>query len=139
MMDISVADWAKVEALAGRSGLPAERVSILRRRAEAAHRRLNGAGRAGGVVLLVGRPDAGIELLLGKWLGPQAVAALDAAGDGPVLVGSDLDALKEKLGDRPAVVVVGKPARVVALRAHERVPGHVAAVGGAWGTSTARS
>jgi hypothetical protein len=72
-MEISTADWDALQSLARRVGLSAERVGMLRRRVEDISPRPGAP-----YVLVVGRPEAGIELVLGRWLAPEAAEELQA-------------------------------------------------------------
>ncbi|MBI1830468.1 MAG: hypothetical protein HYR84_03345 [Planctomycetes bacterium] len=95
-MDISPADWDGLQALAGRVGLSTERVGILRRRVED-----TGPRPGGPFTLIVGRPDAGIELLLARWLAPEAVDELRKVGDRPLVIGANPGEVKPRLGVWP--------------------------------------
>jgi hypothetical protein len=59
MTEISASDWNALEGLSHRLGLPVERPGLLRRRLESSLVRPGSP-----YILLAGRPDAGIELLL---------------------------------------------------------------------------
>jgi hypothetical protein len=110
MTDIAPADWDALAALARQVGLPDERVAALRRRLDSP------AARPGGpVTLLAGRPDAGLELLLARWLGPAAADALAAAGDRPLVVGPDPKAARLP-GDWPTFQHAGGPGHLVVVR-----------------------
>lgn len=96
MPEFAPTDWDALTALALRLGLPDERVAALRRRLDPSYPRP-------GVpyTLVAGRPDAGIELLLGRWLGPEVADALLAAGGKPLVVGPTPGEVRPKLGAWP--------------------------------------
>jgi len=92
-MEILPADWDALQALAGRVGLSAERVGMLRRRVE------NATPRPGSpYTLIVGRPDAGIELLLGRWLAPEAADELQKVSNRPLVIGPNPGEVRPRLG-----------------------------------------
>lgn len=95
-MEISSADWDALQTLARRVGLAAERVGLLRRRVE------DLASRPGSpYVLVVGRPDAGIELLLARWLAPEVAEELQKVGDRPLVIGATPSEVRPRLGVWP--------------------------------------
>jgi hypothetical protein len=111
MTTISTQDWDALGRLAAQVALPAERVSQLRKR-------LEGPGdRPGGPhVLLAGRPDAGIELVLGRWLATEAAAALAHAGASPLVIGATPGDVQPRVGRWPT------------WRAPRYGPGHLVAL-----------
>ncbi len=95
-MEIAASDWDTLEQLAGRAGFPVERVGSLRRRLD------NSSPRPGSPYsLLVGRPDAGIELLLARWISPDAADELQKVGERPLVIGASPAEVKPKLGVWP--------------------------------------
>ncbi len=111
MTDVSTQDWDALGRLAAQVGLPAERVSQLRKR-------LDGPGdRPGGpLVLLAGRPGAGIELVLGRWLASEAAEALAQAGSSPLVIGATPGDVQPRVGRWPT------------WRAPRYGPGHLVAL-----------
>jgi hypothetical protein len=86
-MDLSSSEWTQLDDLAGRIGYPPEKVTAVRTRLETA---LNPTPYS----LVVGRPSAGIELFLGRWLGNSAADALRAAAGAPLVIGRRPDELR---------------------------------------------
>jgi hypothetical protein len=112
-MEILPADWDALQALAGRVGLSAERVSMLRRRVEDATPRPGSP-----YVLIVGRPDAGIELLLARWLAPEAADELQKTGGRPLVIGPNPGEVRPRLGIWPTWKTSRSgPGHLIALRA----------------------
>ncbi len=96
MTQLTPSDWDALQNLVGRVGLPVERVALLRLRLE------NGRPRPGSpYTLLVGRPQAGIELLLRRWLGDEVEEALRQADGRPLVIGPTPENLQPRLGAWP--------------------------------------
>jgi len=96
MTEIMASDWDALQGLARRVGLPDERVSLLRRRSD------NCGTRPGNpYVLLAGRPDAGIELLLARWLSPEATDELQKVGGRPLVIGATPNEVRPRIGTWP--------------------------------------
>jgi hypothetical protein len=96
MTSMTTVDWDALQSLAGRVGLPTERINVVRRRLEP-----NLARPGSPYTLLVGRPNAGIELLLARWLRPEAAEALQTANDHPLVIGATPDQAQPRLGGWP--------------------------------------
>ena len=96
MDEINATDWQALEEFADRIGFPAARVTRHSRRWG------DGQARPGSpYTLLVGRPEAGIESLVGRWFSPQAAEALKLAGGRPLVIGPEPDAVAAGLGGCP--------------------------------------
>src|ERR1019366_535454 len=110
--EITSADWDALQSLALRVGLFSERVGLLRRRVEASSPRPGSPYK-----LMVGRPDAGIELLLARWLAPEAAEELIKVGDRPLVIGATPAEVRPRLGAWPSwkSTKVG-PGHLIALR-----------------------
>jgi hypothetical protein len=96
-MQIAPGDWDALEQLAGRVGFPVDRVGSLRRRLDSSPPRPGSP-----YSLLVGRPDAGIELLLARWIAPDAAEELQRAGDRPLIIGPAPGEVRPRLGAWPS-------------------------------------
>lgn len=91
-MEILSQDWDALENAADRVGFPAERIGSLRRRLE------NPPPRPGSpYTLLIGRPEAGLPLLLPRWLDAEA-DLLREIGERPVVLGKTPGEVCPKLG-----------------------------------------
>jgi hypothetical protein len=113
MNEIAPGDWDTLQSLTGRLGLPAERVGVLRRRLEGTQVRPGSP-----YTLLAGRPDAGIELLLARWLAPEAAEELLKAGGRPLVIGPTTAEVRPRLGAWPGWKTARvKPGHLLALRA----------------------
>lgn len=115
MTSISAQDWADLQDLAARVDFPSERISLLRNRFEQWT-----APRPGSpYTLLAGRPDAGIELLLARWVAPQVAEELKSAGRLPLVIGKRPAEVRPRLGTWPGYKA-SKPeaGHYVALRAN---------------------
>jgi hypothetical protein len=97
MTVVAAEDWAALHDLAGRVGFPSERVSLLRSRFE--HETASRPGSP--YTLLAGRPDAGIELLLARWIAPEAAEELKSASGVPLVLGKKPGEVRPRLGIWP--------------------------------------
>lgn len=91
-MEITAQDWEAMQSVAGRIGFPGEHISSLQRRLE------DPPARPGTpYMLLAGRPEAGLHLLLSRWLGADA-ELLREIGERPVVFGREPQSVAPKLG-----------------------------------------
>lgn len=91
-MEISIQDWEAIQSVADRIGFPSERISALRRRLESPPARPGAP-----YTLLIGRPEAGLHLLLSRWLDADA-ELLREIGERPVVLGKTPTDVSPKLG-----------------------------------------
>lgn len=90
------ADWDALQSLATRVGLPAERISLMRKRASGTD-----SHRDGPCTLIAGRRTGGIDLLLARWISPDAADALKAAAHSPLVIGRSPEMLQPAVGKWP--------------------------------------
>jgi hypothetical protein len=129
MTDLALNEWDALQALAGRVGLPAERVGLVRRRCEVVGDRPGSP-----YVLLAGRPDAGLELLLARWLAPEVAEQLLQIGDRPLVIGAAPGQVRPRLGAWPGHVWRGwGPGHLLAMRPAPAPPADVLAQLGSLG------
>jgi hypothetical protein len=122
-MEIASADWDALEQLASRVSFPVERVGSLRRRLEDSTLRPGSP-----YSLLVGRPDAGIELLLARWISPDAAEELQKVGDRPLVIGPNPGEVRPKLGAWPSWRWKRfENGHLLALRSSGKVPADIVA------------
>jgi hypothetical protein len=88
--------WETLRDLASRVGFSVERVSALQRRLEDTRPRPGSP-----YILLAGRPEAGIELTLARWLAPDIAEELQQAGECPLVIGRTPDQVRPALGTWP--------------------------------------
>lgn len=120
---LAASDWEALERLVAQVGLPAERVSLLRRRLDGERSRPGSP-----YTLIIGRPDAGIEQFIARLLGPQAVEALEAAGSRPLVVGPTPESVRPRLGSWPTLMSPASPSgHVLILRTPAAPPADVMA------------
>jgi hypothetical protein len=92
---LTSSDWDAFERLATQVGVAAERVKQARRRGTAAD------GARDSSTLLAGRPNGGVELLLARWISPDATDACTAAAPAPLIISRRAEAVQPALGSWP--------------------------------------
>jgi hypothetical protein len=92
---LTPSEWDSFQKLATHVGVAAERVGQVRRRAEVTDRAQRRAG------LFCGRPGGGIELLLARWVSPDAADACVAASPLPLVISRAADHVQPALGSWP--------------------------------------
>jgi len=123
MTELEPKVWDDLEALASRTGLPVERVGLTRRRCAAPGDRPGSP-----YVLLAGRPDAGLELLLARWLAPEVAERMLEVGDHPLVIGPTPAQVQPRLGTWPSYPLPSHgPGHLLGLRVAQKPPADVVA------------
>lgn len=105
MIRLAKHEWDLLRSLAGQARIAPERINVLQARWEQ-----NGPRPGAPYTLLIGQP-AVLELLLARWLGPEAAGEMAAAGDRPLVLGPQPDKVQPPLGRWPT--------------RRQQLPGHV--------------
>ena len=121
------ADWQTVQSLAQQVNFPAERVSLARKRLMAEPSRHGSP-----FTLVVGRPDAGIELVLARHFAPEVAEKLKESGERPLVLGPKPSEILPPFTSWPVLPLASLPeGHILALRIARRPdPGLLAQLGG---------
>ncbi len=96
MQSLQTADWDELKRLAQATGFSEERVIVVQHQAKPRERTF-----AGSATLLIGQPHGGLDLLLSRWLGAGAVAAIGNADNRPVVIGHRPDMAQPRSSNWP--------------------------------------